>query len=117
MFVLLNVGIRKVSLVIIHKNCNIKQELKADLDSVKREVLKTQECYPLEFQHLGNVFNLRYHFLKSSQNLFPSQIMYLAGMKLKELVDAAENYHVVLAENRKLYNEVQDLKGTLVHSF
>ena len=40
--------------------------------------------------------------------------MYSAGMKLKELLDAAENYHVVLAENRKLYNEVQDLKGTLV---
>lgn len=35
------------------------------------------------------------------------------GMKLKGLVDAAENYHSVLAENRKLYNEVQDLKGTL----
>ena len=33
------------------------------------------------------------------------------GTKLKVLAEAAENYHVVLAENRKLYNEVQDLKG------
>ncbi|XLS86506.1 hypothetical protein HN51_036672, partial [Arachis hypogaea] len=33
--------------------------------------------------------------------------------KLKGLADAAENYHVVLAENRKLYNEVQDLKGNI----
>jgi len=33
------------------------------------------------------------------------------GTKLKGLAEAAENYHVVLAENRKLYNEVQDLKG------
>lgn len=32
-------------------------------------------------------------------------------MKLKGLAEAAENYHVVLTENRKLYNEVQDLKG------
>ncbi|KAI8530418.1 hypothetical protein RHMOL_Rhmol11G0056700 [Rhododendron molle] len=35
------------------------------------------------------------------------------GVKLKGLIDAAENYHNMLAENRKLYNEVQDLKGTL----
>ena len=35
------------------------------------------------------------------------------GIKLKGLLDAAENYHSVLAENRRLYNEVQDLKGTL----
>lgn len=34
------------------------------------------------------------------------------GSKLRGLADAAEKYHVVLAENRKLYNEVQDLKGT-----
>jgi len=34
------------------------------------------------------------------------------GVKLKVLVDAAENYHTVLAENRKLYNEVLELKGT-----
>jgi len=38
-------------------------------------------------------------------------------MKLKELVDAAENYHLVLAENRKLYNEVQDLKGIYFLTF
>lgn len=29
------------------------------------------------------------------------------------LVEAAQNYHAVLEENRKLYNEVQDLKGFL----
>jgi len=29
------------------------------------------------------------------------------------LVDAAENYHKVLAENQKLFNEVQELKGNI----
>ncbi|KAH0464569.1 hypothetical protein IEQ34_007355 [Dendrobium chrysotoxum] len=29
------------------------------------------------------------------------------------LKDAAENYHTILAENRKLYNEVQELKGNI----
>ncbi|KAL0905558.1 hypothetical protein M5K25_023988 [Dendrobium thyrsiflorum] len=35
------------------------------------------------------------------------------GVRLKGLADAAENYHTVLAENRKLYNEVQELKGNI----
>ncbi|KAJ6426586.1 hypothetical protein OIU84_022229 [Salix udensis] len=35
------------------------------------------------------------------------------GVKLKGLADAAANYHSVLAENRRLYNEVQDLKGNI----
>ncbi|KAL2924729.1 Kinesin-like protein KIN-14J [Bienertia sinuspersici] len=66
---------------------DVLKGLRMELDSVKGELLKTQDCYPLEFQFLGT--------------------------KLKELVDAAENYHMVLAENRKLYNEVQDLKGNI----
>nr|BAJ97665.1 predicted protein [Hordeum vulgare subsp. vulgare] len=35
------------------------------------------------------------------------------GLDLKGLVDAAENYHGVLAENQKLFNEVQELKGNI----
>ncbi|XP_021754175.1 kinesin-like protein KIN-14J [Chenopodium quinoa] len=66
---------------------DVMKALRMELDSVKKELLMTQDCYPLEFQILGT--------------------------KLKELVDAAENYHMVLAENRKLYNEVQDLKGNI----
>lgn len=39
-------------------------------------------------------------------------LLNLIGVNLKRLIDAAEKYHVILAENRRLYNEVQDLKGT-----
>ncbi|CAL5442527.1 unnamed protein product [Camellia sinensis] len=63
------------------------QELRVASESIKQEVSKTQKVYSEEFYHLG--------------------------VKLKGLVDAAENYHTVLAENRKLYNEVQDLKGNI----
>ncbi|CAN6327561.1 unnamed protein product [Urochloa humidicola] len=35
------------------------------------------------------------------------------GSGLKCLVDAAENYHKVLLENQKLFNEVQELKGNI----
>ena len=35
----------------------------------------------------------------------------VAGMHIHGLAHAASGYHRVLEENRKLYNEVQDLKG------
>ncbi|KQK05332.1 kinesin-like protein KIN-14K [Brachypodium distachyon] len=35
------------------------------------------------------------------------------GSNLKCMVDAAENYHKVLAENQKLFNEMQELKGNI----
>ncbi|KAA8520832.1 hypothetical protein F0562_011505 [Nyssa sinensis] len=63
------------------------QGLRLASESIKQDVLKTQRIYLEEFNHLG--------------------------VKLKGLIDAAENYHMVLAENRKLYNEVQDLKGNI----
>ncbi|KAK3227352.1 hypothetical protein Dsin_007214 [Dipteronia sinensis] len=63
------------------------QELRVAFESIKHEVLKTKRSYSEEFNYLG--------------------------LKLKGLIDAAENYHAVLAENRRLYNEVQDLKGNI----
>ncbi|XP_058209431.1 kinesin-like protein KIN-14C isoform X1 [Rhododendron vialii] len=47
------------------------------------------------------------------QELFRFSVWSFSGVKLKGLIDAAENYHNVLAENRKLYNEELDLKGTM----
>ncbi|CAJ1937424.1 unnamed protein product [Sphenostylis stenocarpa] len=63
------------------------QELRASMKSVKDDIIKTKRSYLEEFKYFG--------------------------IKLKGLAEAAENYHVVLAENRKLYNEVQDLKGNI----
>lgn len=63
------------------------QELRVALESIKHEVLNSEGSYLEEFNCLG--------------------------LKLKGLADAAENYHAVLAENRRLYNEVQDLKGNI----
>lgn len=37
----------------------------------------------------------------------------LSGSHVYGLAQAASGYHKVLEENRKLYNEVQDLKGKL----
>ncbi|KAI3873457.1 hypothetical protein MKW98_008109 [Papaver atlanticum] len=60
------------------------QELRQTSESIKQEVINVQRTYAEEFGRLGT--------------------------KLKGLADAAENYHMVLTENRRLYNEVQDLK-------
>ncbi|KAG6672855.1 hypothetical protein I3842_16G080100 [Carya illinoinensis] len=61
------------------------QELRFSSTSIKQEILKAQNIYSEEFDRLG--------------------------VKLKVLADAAENYSVVLAENRKMFNEIQDLKA------
>ncbi|KAK8533137.1 hypothetical protein V6N13_046300 [Hibiscus sabdariffa] len=71
----------------IDKQFGVLKELRNASKSVKREVLKTRKSYSEDLNFLG--------------------------IKLKGLVDAAENYHSVLAENRRLYNEVQDLKGNI----
>ncbi|KAK8690865.1 hypothetical protein V6N13_074391 [Hibiscus sabdariffa] len=71
----------------IDQQFGVLKELRDATKSVKREVLKTRKSYSEDFNFLG--------------------------IKLKGLVDAAENYHSVLAENRRLYNEVQDLKGNI----
>ncbi|XP_021292323.1 kinesin-like protein KIN-14K isoform X2 [Herrania umbratica] len=63
------------------------KELRVTSHSIKQEILKTQKSYSEEFNYLE--------------------------VKLKALADAAANYHAVLAENRKLFNELQDLKGNI----
>ncbi|CAN1300782.1 Kinesin-like protein KIN-14J [Linum perenne] len=63
------------------------QELREAYASVKQEVSMTKRRYAEQF--------------------------YSMGVELEGVVHAAENYHSLLAENRKLYNEVQDLKGNI----
>ncbi|KAJ4902564.1 P-loop nucleoside triphosphate hydrolases superfamily protein with CH (Calponin Homology) domain [Raphanus sativus] len=71
----------------IHNQSEALQELKSTSMSLKHEVLKTGENY---FQ------DLNYY-----------------GLKLRGVVHAAKNYQVVVEENRRLYNEVQELKGNI----
>ncbi|XP_008804600.2 kinesin-like protein KIN-14C [Phoenix dactylifera] len=52
------------------------------------------------------------HQVMNSQRRWWEEISNM-GLKLKVLVDAAENYHTILAENQRLYNEVQELKGNI----
>ncbi|CAK9322817.1 unnamed protein product [Citrullus colocynthis] len=66
---------------------NLLQGVRCSSESVKEEVLRVKMDYSNEVHRLG--------------------------LKLKSLAHAAGNYHVLLAENRKLFNELQDLKGNI----
>ncbi|XP_019155789.1 PREDICTED: kinesin-like protein KIN-14P isoform X2 [Ipomoea nil] len=63
------------------------RELKFSSQSIRQEVVKTQKIYIDEFNRLG--------------------------VKTKALEDTASHYCIVLAENKKLHNEVQELKGNI----
>ncbi|XP_009763270.1 kinesin-like protein KIN-14C isoform X1 [Nicotiana sylvestris] len=63
------------------------RELRFASQSIKQEIVKTQRSYAEEFNQLG--------------------------AKFRALDHAAANYSAVLAENRKLHNEVQELKGNI----
>lgn len=63
------------------------KELRFASQSVRQEFLKTQKSYSEDFDRLGT--------------------------KVKVLQDAAESYQVAISENRKLHNEIQELKGNI----
>ncbi|KAL4362932.1 hypothetical protein GQ457_04G012370 [Hibiscus cannabinus] len=63
------------------------QDLRSTSKAIKQEIMETKKSYSVELNHLES--------------------------KVKVLTDAAENYHEVLDENRKLFNELQDLKGNI----
>ncbi|XP_029147408.1 kinesin-like protein KIN-14C [Arachis hypogaea] len=61
--------------------------MKLSWESIKQDVMQEQKVYAEECNQLG--------------------------VNLKSLAHAAENYQVVVAENRKLFNEIQELKGNI----
>ncbi|XP_057447047.1 kinesin-like protein KIN-14P [Lotus japonicus] len=75
----------------IQKSVNFQfgsiQKLKLSWESIKQDVMKQQRIYAEECNRLGG--------------------------NLKSLAEAAESYQSVLTENRKLFHEVQELKGNI----
>ncbi|CAN8272857.1 unnamed protein product [Cochlearia groenlandica] len=71
----------------INHQSQFLQDLKAVSVSLKYEVLNIEESY---LQDLNDY-----------------------GLKLRGVADAAKSYQVVVEENRRLYNEIQELKGNI----
>ncbi|XP_049934452.1 kinesin-like protein KIN-14C [Nymphaea colorata] len=68
--------------------------------------------------HLQDIGDLRLASQAAKKEVLDMQRGWLEeisnlSVSFKRLADAAEKYHMVLDENRKLYNEVQDLKGNI----
>ncbi|KAJ8466509.1 hypothetical protein OPV22_029061 [Ensete ventricosum] len=71
----------------INSHLRSVQGLRLSFDSIKLEIVDREKRWFEEFTNFGQ--------------------------KLKVLTDAAGNYYSLLAENRRLYNEVQELKGNI----
>ncbi|CAL5215174.1 unnamed protein product [Lathyrus oleraceus] len=63
------------------------QKLKLSWESIRQDVVKEQTVYAEECNRLG--------------------------VNLKPLVHASQNYQVILAENKKMFNEILELKGNI----
>lgn len=88
------------------------------------EVKQIQSKWDQELRRLGNdpktCFSMKniLHVCKIFYNAIffhnaKLSSMYFLESHIKSLEEASSSYHKVLEENRSLYNQVQDLKGTL----
>ncbi|KAK8955463.1 Kinesin-4 [Platanthera guangdongensis] len=93
----------------------LEATLEAKLQNLSQKEHILNAFMSLKFQPLQE--------LRTSAQIIKQEVIYAErkqndelvnfGMKLKVLTDEATNYHNVLLENRKLYNEVQELKGNI----
>ncbi|CAM6074937.1 unnamed protein product [Sphagnum tenellum] len=84
----------------------LDEEHSVSLENQKREIeLKSQE----------KLLSLEKQLQESQQQRHEMEVSFTEDLKnqLPEMARAAAGYHKVLAENRQLYNEVQDLKGNI----
>ncbi|XP_041996931.1 kinesin-like protein KIN-14K [Salvia splendens] len=95
------------------------KELEA-LSKSKSEWWKKKEQLHQIFtdSQLGALHILRFTYQSIQQEVEKTELYYSEalsdlGAKIKVLADAAKNYHPLLAENRKLHNELQELKGNI----
>ncbi|KAK8702246.1 hypothetical protein V6N13_020609 [Hibiscus sabdariffa] len=86
-----------------------------DDDELKRQSQKQQMIFDQQernIQELKHSVNSTKAGMQFIQMKFHEEFNNL-GMHIRGLAHAASGYHRVLEENRKLYNQVQDLKGSI----
>ncbi|XVF22154.1 hypothetical protein REPUB_Repub12eG0149200 [Reevesia pubescens] len=91
-----------------HKNFIDDEELKSR--SQKQQMIFDQQ--QSDIQELKHTINSTKAGMQFIQMKFHEEFNNL-GMHIHGLAHAASGYHRVLEENRKLYNQVQDLKGSI----
>ncbi|XP_027343227.1 kinesin-like protein KIN-14K [Abrus precatorius] len=97
---------------------NIKELEAASNSKYQKLKMKMSQWQTVIKFHSSSLQNLRLSWESIKQDVKKEQMAYAEecsrlGVNIKSLVQAAENYRVVLAENKKLFNEVQELKGNI----
>ncbi|XP_062181260.1 kinesin-like protein KIN-14K isoform X2 [Phragmites australis] len=110
--------VKEVEYLLLQSNKKIEEvesvsELKSQLWNKKENIFQSY----MDNQQL-HVKDIRITSRSVKNDIYTLQMkwrdeMSNLGSGLKCLFDAAENYHKVLAENQKLFNEVQELKGNI----
>ncbi|XP_019440610.1 PREDICTED: kinesin-like protein KIN-14I isoform X2 [Lupinus angustifolius] len=104
------------------QDLQVKEELeeesydtKNDHDESSSQNLKKQELVQQQNRSIQELKTIVYETksgMEFLQKKYQEEIIYLSK-HLHSLASAASGYHKVLEENRKLYNQVQDLKGNI----
>ncbi|KHN21564.1 Kinesin-4 [Glycine soja] len=92
-------------------------EVSSDSKDQKWNMKMNQIQTVINFQ-LSSLQKLELSWECIKQNVMKEQTVYAEdcdrlGVYLKPLLHAAENYHTLLAENQKMFNEIQELKGNI----
>ncbi|KAL5213492.1 hypothetical protein ABZP36_024339 [Zizania latifolia] len=81
----------------------------------KKKELVVNQFVSLQVQNVQDLklssISVRHEIL-NCQNKWSEELIGL-GKRLKMVTNVAEKYHAALAENRKLFNEIQELKGNI----
>ncbi|XP_035548982.1 kinesin-like protein KIN-14G [Juglans regia] len=88
--------------------CDLDEGSKSQLFN-QHKLVEQQQRDILELKHILHSTKAGMQFL---HNMYQEEFSYL-GKHLHGLAHAASGYQRVLEENRKLYNQVQDLKGNI----
>ncbi|KAJ1412590.1 Spindle pole body-associated protein Vik1/Cik1, microtubule binding domain [Sesbania bispinosa] len=91
------------------------QKNRVAAEELQSHLLKQQTLFDQQQRDVQEL-KLTLHTTKSGMQLMQKKLQEEfsnLGMHIHGLAHAASGYHRVLEENRKLYNEVQDLKGSI----
>ncbi|KAL6876396.1 hypothetical protein ACP4OV_012968 [Aristida adscensionis] len=94
---------------------DLEESLKSSLGALEQKEIKVKHFIDLQKQNVEDLklssVSIRHEIL-NCQKRWSEELSGL-GQTLKVIANDAENYHAALEENRKLFNEIQELKGNI----
>nr|TKW21881.1 hypothetical protein SEVIR_4G149801v2 [Setaria viridis] len=94
---------------------DFEESLKSRIESWEQKEIMVNQFVGLQIQSVQDLrlssVSIR-HEIQNCQKRWCEEISGL-GQSLNVLINDAENYHAALEENRKLFNEIQELKGNI----